>query len=114
LRDELLEGKGNAKIFDAVLVDEVQDFEPNWFSCLLSAMKAPENGDLLIVADAEQGLYHCSRISWKDLGIKATGRSHSQRFDLDRNSTETLTLAESSQRGLICRREARKMTHSDP
>lgn len=97
LLDELRHGKDDAKRFDAVLVDEAQDFEPNWFSCLLSAMKDPENGDLLIVADAAQGLYRRSRISWKDLGIKAAGRSHSQRFDLDqnyRNSTEILTVAE--------------------
>lgn len=83
--------------FDAILVDEAQDFEPIWFRCLLKALKDPENGDLMIVADGAQGLYRRSKIRWSHLGIKARGRSHSARFDLDqnyRNSTEILTLAE--------------------
>ncbi|MCG8599250.1 MAG: AAA family ATPase [Verrucomicrobiales bacterium] len=93
----LSEGRGDAGRFDAVLVDEAQDFEPGWFRCLLASMKDPENGDLLIVADGAQSLYSRSKISWKELGIKAQGRTHSQRFDLNRNyrnSTEILSLAE--------------------
>ncbi len=93
----LVEGRGDAGRFDAVLVDEAQDFEPSWFKCVLASMKDSENGDLLIVADGAQSLYSRSRISWKELGIKAQGRTHSQRFDLDRNyrnSTEILSLAE--------------------
>jgi len=93
----LEDGARDSRRFDAILVDEAQDFEPNWFSCLLAAMKDRENGDLLIVADAAQGLYRRSKISWKSLGIKASGRSHSQIYDLDRNyrnSSEILTLAE--------------------
>jgi len=93
----LKEGNGDAGRFDAVLVDEAQDFEPRWFQCLLASMKDSENGDLLIVADGAQSLYSRSKISWKELGIKAQGRTHSQRFDLNRNyrnSTEILSLAE--------------------
>lgn len=83
--------------FDAILVDEAQDFEPVWFRCLLKVMKDPEDGDLLIVADGAQSLYRRNPISWKSLGIKAQGRTASKRFDLDRNyrnSTEILSLAE--------------------
>ncbi|MBP6601361.1 MAG: AAA family ATPase [Verrucomicrobiales bacterium] len=108
----LEECQEDARCFDAVLVDEAQDFEPNWFTCLLRSMKDPEKGDLLIVADAAQGLYRRSRISWKALGIKAAGRSHSQRFDLDRNyrnSTEILTLAET----FATRTEMRHGTEED-
>ena len=84
--------------YDAVLVDEAQDFEPNWFQCLLSAMEDPENGDLLIVADGCQGLYRRAKISWSQLGIKARGRTISCSYQLDRNyrnSREIIALAES-------------------
>lgn len=83
---------------DTVLVDEAQDFEPNWFRCLLAAMKDPENGDLLIVADGCQSLYRRHKISWSHLGIKARGRTVFSGFRLDRNyrnSREIIALAES-------------------
>lgn len=97
LCERLQNGSRDAAAFDSVLIDEAQDFEPNWFSSLLRASKDAENGDLLIVADGAQGLYERSKLSWKALGIKAQGRTHSKRFDLDqnyRNSSEILSLAE--------------------
>ena len=84
--------------YDAVLVDEAQDFEPSWFRCLLAAMNDPEDGDLLIVADGCQSLYGRRKISWSQLGIKARGRTISGNFQLDRNyrnSREIIALAES-------------------
>jgi superfamily I DNA/RNA helicase len=83
--------------YDAVLIDEAQDFEPSWFTCLLSAMEDPEHGDLLIVADGCQGLYRRTKISWSQLGIKARGRTISCSYQLDRNyrnSREIIALAE--------------------
>jgi hypothetical protein len=97
LLSHLQGGSIDARAYDAVLVDEAQDFEPVWFSCLLAMMKDPENGDLLIVADGAQGIYRRSKIAWSHLGIRARGRTSSVRYDLDqnyRNSTEILTLAE--------------------
>lgn len=112
LLHQLDQGSPDATRFDAILVDEAQDFEPNWFTCLVRAMKDPENGDLLIVADAAQGLYRRSKLSWKALGINAAGRSHSRRFDLDRNyrnSSEILALAEA----FATRAEMRLSTNED-
>lgn len=97
LTKTLQEGSKDTGAFDAILIDEAQDFEPNWFSALLHATKDPQNGDFLIVADGAQGLYQRSKLSWKALGIKAQGRTHSKCFDLDqnyRNSSEILALAE--------------------
>ncbi|MCB1077262.1 MAG: AAA family ATPase [Verrucomicrobiae bacterium] len=97
LLDRLRLGTRDSGAYDAILVDEAQDFEPVWFTCLLAAMKDPDDGDLLIVADGAQGIYKRSKVSWSKLGIKARGRTSSVRFDLDqnyRNSTEILTLAE--------------------
>ncbi len=84
--------------WDAILVDEAQDFEPNWFRCLLAAMADPENGDLLIVADGCQSLYRRGKVNWSQLGIKARGRTISVNYQLDRNyrnSREIVAVAES-------------------
>lgn len=83
--------------FDSVLVDEAQDFEASWFRCVLAAMKNPADGDLLIVGDGNQGVYRRGKVSWKALGIQASGRTISGRFHLDRNyrnSREIATLAQ--------------------
>lgn len=90
-------GYGEAGFYDAILIDEAQDFAPLWFQCARVAMKEPDDGDLIIVGDGSQGLYRGQRdISWKKLGIKATGRTIHKKFDLDknyRNVREILELA---------------------
>jgi hypothetical protein len=73
LLDALEDGRGrDAEAFDAVLIDEAQDFDPSWYRCVTRAMKEPRNGDLLIVGDGNQTTYRLGRISWKSLGIDAT------------------------------------------
>ncbi len=72
-------------MYGSVLIDEAQDFEPVWFRCVLAAMQDPVDGDLLIVGDGNQGLYRQHKVSWKELGIQAQGRTVSARFELDRN-----------------------------
>lgn len=90
-------GHGAAESCHAVLIDEAQDFAPSWFQCACAALKDPDDGDLIIVGDGSQGLYRGQRdISWKKLGIKATGRTLHKKFDLDknyRNAREILELA---------------------
>ncbi len=78
-------GRGDAQVYGSVLIDEAQDFEPVWFRCVLAAMQDPMDGDLLIVGDGNQGLYRQHKVSWKELGIQAQGRTVSARFELDRN-----------------------------
>ena len=88
---------GSAKYsqyFDAVFIDEAQDFVPKWFSCVLEAMKDPLDGDLLIVADGNQGLYQREGVRWNTLGIKARGRKIGKKFDLDKNYRNTLEIME--------------------
>lgn len=43
--------------FDAVLIDEAQDWPCSWFMCAKLALKEPDTGDLLIVGDGSQSLY---------------------------------------------------------
>jgi len=78
--------------YDSILIDEAQDMEADWFSCVLAAMKDPANGDLLIVGDSSQGVYRRSSISWKQIGIRAQGRT--QYLELNyRNTRPILRLA---------------------
>jgi superfamily I DNA/RNA helicase len=55
----------------------------------LEALKDPENGDLLIVCDGNQGIRPIGSVSWKSIGIKAKGRTIHQAYDLDRNYRNT-------------------------
>lgn len=74
-------------LFDTILVDEAQDFAASWFRCVIAALRGGEDGDLLVVHDGSQGLYGDKKIRWKELGIRARGRT--QRNDLARNYRNT-------------------------
>ena len=75
--------------YDAVLIDEAQDWPCSWFQCAKLALKEPETGDLLIVGDGSQSLYRKRDFTWADAGIHASGRVINRKFDLDRNYRNT-------------------------
>ena len=82
------------RVYDAVLIDEAQDFAPSWFKCLLAVMKDPVNGDLFVVGDGGQGISNRGRrMVWKDVGIRAQGRSSRLTVNY-RNTREIVELAE--------------------
>jgi hypothetical protein len=83
--------------FDAVLIDEAQDWPCSWFRCAKLALKEPETGDLLIVGDASQALYRSRPFTWKEAGIHAPGRTINKRFDLDRNYRNTAEILRAAQ-----------------
>ena len=89
LLEHLRAHRGDSRKYDAILVDEAQDFAPEWFSCVLEALDDPLDGDLLIVCDGNQGIHRFGPLSWKSLGIRAQGRTIHQAFDLDRNYRNT-------------------------
>lgn len=78
--------------WDAILVDEAHTFSPSWFRCCVSALKDPENGDLIIVSDGSQSLYKRSIFTWKSVGIKAQGRTKKLSKNY-RNTQEILSAA---------------------
>lgn len=45
-----------AHTYDAILVDEGQDFRPSWYWLLYSALR-PERGGMLVVLDSNQAIY---------------------------------------------------------
>jgi superfamily I DNA/RNA helicase len=59
--------------FDAILVDEAQDFNDDMLKVLLALLRP--GGDLVISLDSYQDIY-MRRPSWKSLGIRAGGRTH--------------------------------------
>ena len=96
LLQTLENGAPDSEKYDAIMVDEAQDFSASWFSCVLEAMKDRNDGELIIVGDGSQGLYPRGKVSWKKIGINAQGRTIHKKFDLDknyRNSREILELA---------------------
>jgi hypothetical protein len=63
--------------YDFILIDEAQDFDPDWFSCVLALSKDQNETDLFITGDGSQGLYRQrnKHFSWKSMGIQAQGRT---------------------------------------
>jgi hypothetical protein len=62
--------RGLVSKYDAVLVDEGQDFLPNWWNVLRKVCKP--NGEMLLVADATQDIYGTAR-SWTDEAMTGAG-----------------------------------------
>lgn len=84
------------KKYQAILVDEAQDFYDEWFQAMLAALD-PTTNSLFFAYDNTQSVYgqpHRRKNNWRwtNLNIIVTGRS--QIFDLNyRNSPEILELA---------------------
>ena len=96
LLDRLQRGEGDANRFDAVLIDEAQDFAKTWLQCAKLALKEPDDGDLLIVGDGSQAVFGRRPFRWKDAGIAAVGRTIHKDFDLHvnyRNTREIIQVA---------------------
>jgi hypothetical protein len=92
IRDILRAGRGEAGRYDAVLIDEGQDFRPSWFESATLALKEPADGTLLVAYDLSQNLYGASLPTWSSVGVKARGRT--RRFTKNyRNTREIVTAA---------------------
>ena len=69
----ILDEKDNTSpTYDAVLVDEGQDFLPSWWNALRKVCK--KEGEMLLVADATQDIYGTAR-SWTDDAMNGAGFS---------------------------------------
>ena len=92
----LLEGVrhfSDAEKYDAILIDEAHDFEPDWFRCATAMLRGGSEGDLVIAVDGAQSVYGRSRgFTWKSVGVQAMGRS--RRFSRNyRNTKQVLEFA---------------------
>lgn len=72
--DEMNAGKVSPLQYDAILIDEGQDFEAEWFQ-LASRMVNPDTKSLLLVEDRAQAIYKRKRSYSQDTGMDFRGRS---------------------------------------
>lgn len=84
--------------YQAILIDEAQDFYDEWFVAMLGAV-SPDTNSMFLVYDNTQSVYDVQQYrtkekwTWKNLGFKIAGGS-SKIFDLNyRNAPEIIELA---------------------
>jgi superfamily I DNA and RNA helicase len=94
LLERLTRGDGDSGRYDAVFVDEAQDFARSWFQCAKLALREPDDGDFLVVGDGGQSLYRRRTFTWRDAGVNAVGRTINAKFDLDKNYRNTREILE--------------------
>ncbi len=74
-----------ALTYDAILVDEGQDFSDDMYR-IVTKLLNPKTDNLTIALDENQNIYQ-ARQSWKEVGIKAQGRVH-RMMNIYRNTFE--------------------------
>jgi hypothetical protein len=80
--------------YQAVLIDEGHDFQPEWLK-LVTQMVDPETNSLLVLYDSAQDIYGKSKargFSFKSVGIQAAGRTTILRINY-RNTKQILQTA---------------------
>ncbi|MFZ4596635.1 MAG: NERD domain-containing protein, partial [Verrucomicrobiaceae bacterium] len=70
--------------FDAIVVDEAQDFVPAWWDTVELLNRAPMEGPLYVFYDPAQRIYHENAVGMPDLG---------HHFDLPHNCRNTVAIA---------------------
>jgi len=65
-------GKAPTGIYDAILIDEAQDFAPVWMRVITRLLK-PNSGYLFMADDPSQSIYRF--FSWREKGINVMGRT---------------------------------------
>jgi hypothetical protein len=84
---EVLRARGQAESFDAVVVDEAQDFAPDWWVTIESLSRAGKDGRLFAFLDLNQSLRGVAKPPPVPLPV---------RFRLTTNCRNTKTIARSS------------------
>lgn len=67
-----LSGRDVLPIYDAILVDEGQDYNKDWWQTLRAAVKPYPDGEMLLVADKTQNIYG-KDLTWLDGSLRETG-----------------------------------------
>ena len=70
-----LSGRDVLPIYDAILVDEGQDYNKDWWQTLRAAVEL--DGEMLLVADKTQNIYG-KDLTWLDESLRGTGISPSE------------------------------------
>ena len=70
--DGLRSGQASCAQYDAILIDEAQDFAPCWVQALKEMVKT-DTGSIFIADDPTQSIYRY--YSWKEKGVQVVGRT---------------------------------------
>ncbi|MEA2114799.1 MAG: 3'-5' exonuclease, partial [Thermodesulfobacteriota bacterium] len=85
--DDTIEASKRYRKYDAILIDEGQDFSDDMFKVVMNLLNSAT--DILTIAlDEKQNIYSRTR-NWKELGIHARGRTHTIKYIY--RSTKELT-----------------------
>ena len=90
LLDAYSAGTARAGTYQAILVDEGQDFANDWYRAVLKALD-PATNSLLVALDSSQNIYK-RKISWRELGLQVIGHSRILRINY-RNTRPILDAA---------------------
>jgi superfamily I DNA and RNA helicase len=74
VQEALSKVKSFGKKYDAILIDEGQDFSTEMFKVVIALLN-PKTDNLTIALDESQNIYRY-QISWEDAGIRAEGHVH--------------------------------------
>ncbi|HHY74736.1 MAG TPA: AAA family ATPase [Bacillus bacterium] len=89
--EKIEKGEAILPMYDAILIDEGQDFEVEWFQ-LVSSLLNPETKSLLLVEDRAQDIYKRKRSYLQDTGLSFQGRSKILSINY-RNTAQIVTFA---------------------
>ena len=84
------DGRLQSGMYQAILVDEGQDFADDWYRTLLRALD-PRTNSLFIALDSSQTIYK-RKVSWRDIGIQIVGRTRVLKVNY-RNTRPILSIA---------------------
>lgn len=72
VEQELNAGNISPPMYDAILIDEAQDWAPIWIR-IIKRMVNPEHGVIFLADDPSQSIYRS--FSWKEKGLSVSGRT---------------------------------------
>ncbi|MBF7682949.1 AAA family ATPase [Acinetobacter sp. B5B] len=80
--------------YDAILIDEGQDFAQEWIQNLVKVVN-PESNSILFCYDPAQNIFNRKRPSWKSFGLEVQGKKPTELMRCYRNTKEILQTAKS-------------------
>lgn len=80
--------------YDAILIDEGQDFAQEWIQSLVKILN-PESNSILFCYDPAQNIFNRKRPSWKSFGLEVQGKKPTELMRCYRNTKEILLTARS-------------------
>ena len=82
----------NTQPYDAILIDEGQDFSQDWIQLLTQLVK-PSSNSILFCYDPAQNIFNRSKPSWKSVGLQVQGKRPIELLKCYRNTKEILDVA---------------------